>query len=375
MLPKVKYVGPAKDYSGYGEANRHDIAALTKAGVEVTTQIPSYCLELSDFGPLGRLAIGLQDKFKDYNVIIMHTTPDVYSRYMEDGKYHIGRVFWETDKIPEEFAQKIQLCDEVWTGSYFNKKAIEAAGVTKPIFIIPEAIEMDFNPDQVIPYETAATDTYKFYSIFEWTERKNPRALLEAYYREFQNNEQVSLTIKTYIDNFTPEKRQEIEQNIRETKMALNLPKYPPVFLYTNLMDRHQIYRFHASFDCFVSAHRGEGWGIPQMEAITMGKPVISTNCGGIHEYLENGQSAYLVNCVLTPLAGNTRNPQWYAQDQRWAEVDVSDLRAYMRQVYDRPQEAVEVGKTGREVAKKKFALDKVGSIMKDRLLQIKGLQ
>jgi hypothetical protein len=49
----VKYVGPARDYSGYGEAVRHDIAALLAAGVEVRSLIPSYVMEFSDFGTLG----------------------------------------------------------------------------------------------------------------------------------------------------------------------------------------------------------------------------------------------------------------------------------------------------------------------------------
>ena len=53
---KLKYTGPAKDYSGYGEAVRHDIAALIAGRVELTTQIPIYCPEFADFGALGDLA-------------------------------------------------------------------------------------------------------------------------------------------------------------------------------------------------------------------------------------------------------------------------------------------------------------------------------
>ncbi len=49
------------------------------------------------------------------------------------------------------------------------------------------------------------------------------------------------------------------------------------------------------TFDCFVSAHRGEGWGVPQMEAMLMGKPIISTSCGGIHEHLKDKEDALLL--------------------------------------------------------------------------------
>ena len=101
---KVKYVGPARDYSGYGEAVRHDIGALVKAGAQVTTQIPVYCPELSDYGELGDLAVSLEKRELGYNIKILHVTPNVYGQFFEPNKYIIGRAFWETDKVPLDFA-------------------------------------------------------------------------------------------------------------------------------------------------------------------------------------------------------------------------------------------------------------------------------
>src|SRR4051812_27781725 len=117
---KVKYCGPAKDYSGYGEANRHDIAALMAAGLDVTTQIPMYVLEISDYGKLGKLAVEAENRYEGYEIKIIHTTPNTYKQFMEPGKYHIGRVFWETDKLPDDFAKNCELMDEIWTGSQYN---------------------------------------------------------------------------------------------------------------------------------------------------------------------------------------------------------------------------------------------------------------
>lgn len=318
---KLKFIGPAKDYSGYGEANRHDIAALVSAGVNVTTKLPVYTPEHSDFGKLGQLAVDLENKPIAYRFIVMHVTPNVYQQYMEPEKFHIGRVFWETDKLPLDFAKNCQLLDEIWTGSEYNKQAIRNAGVTVPISIIPEAIDTDFDPEKIEPYIVVNKDDYKFYSVFEWTYRKNPEALLEAFWREFEKTKGVSLTIKTYVDNFRPEKMKEIQRHIAQIKKRLGLKNYAPVYLYTNLMDRHQIYRFHKTFDCYVSAHRGEGWGIPQMEAMLVGNPVITTNVGGIHEYLEHKKTALLLNDFEMIPVNNSRNKQWYTADQNWADV------------------------------------------------------
>lgn len=364
----IKYIGTVLDYSGYGEAGRHDIASLIAAGAELTLEIPNYTLEIADFGAIGQTVRGLAGRPLEYDTIINHLTPNMLERYHEPGKRHIARVFWETDKIPGEFADHLKrFADEIWTGSQFNKQAIINAGVDKPIYIIPQAIE-NVDADAIAPYKTAADGTFRFYSMFEWTMRKNPLALLEAFWTEFQAGEKVSLTIKTYLDNFTREKRAEIDVDISALKARLQLKEYAPLHLYRNLMDRNQIYRFHQSFDCFVSAHRGEGWGIPQMEALLMNKPLISTNCGGIHEYLASGKDAILLPYEMQPLSGNNRNHHWYTYDQKWADVDISALRKAMRTMYEVPEAARTMGISGGKLVRERFAPARIGKMMLDRL-------
>lgn len=371
---KVKYCGPARDYSGYGEANRHDIGALSKAGIQLVTELPSYVRDMAEFGWLGKLVTELENNGLGYEYKILHTTPDQYRRYMEQDVYHIGRLFWETDKIPKEFADNAKLMDEIWTGSQFNADAIRRAGVEDvPIYIIPEAVDVSLEVDKIKPYRLTIDKGYTFYSIFEWTERKNPRALLESYWREFEGVEGVNLIIKTYVDNFTDEKKQEIKQQIRKLKSQLQLKSYAPVYLYLDLMDRHQIYRFHQTGDCFVSAHRGEGWGIPQMEALLMGKTIISTNLGGVHEYLTDGKDALLVDCDMVQITQNTRNPQWYAADQHWGEINKDSLREKLRWAFENKAKAVKLGKEGRKTVIKEFSLEAVGQKMKQRLTDIEN--
>ena len=89
--------------------------------------------------------------------------------------------------------------------------------------------------------------------------------------------------LKTYLDNFTYEKRNEIDRDVKKLKAKLGLKSYPPVYLFRDLMTRGQVYRFHKTGHCFVSLHRGEGWGIPQMEAMLLKRPVISTAAGGFY--------------------------------------------------------------------------------------------
>ena len=179
------------------------------------------------------------------------------------------------------------------------------------------------------------------------------------------------MIIKTYIDSFQPSKRQELKDAIATIKNRMSLKRFAPIYITNHLISRKQVYRFHKTFDCFVSTTRGEGWGVPQMEAMLLGKPIISTNIGGIHEHLEDGTNAYLIPHTLIPLRANSRNQQWYLPDQNWADIDGEKLRAALRFVFKNQDKAKELGALSKALVLQKFSLPAVGQLMKDRLEKI----
>lgn len=364
----VAYQGPLKDYSGYGEANRHAVAALYAAGVQVAAQLVRYTSEPSDFGSIGRLMDELLLNEVPYRIKIMHTTPDEFKRLMEPGKYHIAHFFWETDKIPKSYADGLNLVDEIWTGSQDNAAAIKAGGVDKPVYIYPQAIETD--RDWPEPYQIADFNGTLFYSIFEWTDRKNPDALLKAFWKEFEGREDVGLLIKTYFRNFTLQNKKMIRSKIEMLKAQVGIEKFPPVFLYLDLMDREQMMRIHRTGDIYVSAHRGEGWGVPQVEAALAGRPVISTGYGGCHEYFTK-EAMYRLPYQMVPLKGMSHAGNLYGSDQKWADVQIDDVQAAMAWAVDNSKAREDMAEAGQLVVNDKFNLAAVGKLMADRLREI----
>lgn len=362
----ICYLGPFFDYSGYGEANRHAAAALDAAGVSVQASVVSYVRDVADFGPIGQRIQKLTENNLTYKIKILHTTPDQYQRYLEEGKYHIGHFFWETNRVPHDFVEGLNLMDEIWTGSLYNKQAIERSGVTKPVFVFPQATET--NRPQMQPYRLQDFNGFLFYSIFEWTDRKNPQALLEAYWQEFQNDEKVGLLIKTYFKDFSRRSKELVRDSINSLKRKSGLGKFPPVFTFMDLMDRHHISRFHLTGDCFVSAHRGEGWGIPQVEAMLHARPIISTNCGGVHEYLRDDDNAILIPWQSIKVSGMPHSSFWYTPDQTWADIDIAELRKKLRWVYENQKQAKSIGMRGCMFVNDRFNLKRVGDEMKERL-------
>lgn len=55
---------------------------------------------------------------------------------------------------------------------------------------------------------------------------------------------------------------------------------------------------FYARCDIFVFSSRGEGFGLPALEAMAVGCPVITTDSGGVRQFATDGE-----NCLMTPPA------------------------------------------------------------------------
>lgn len=360
----VRYIGPWADYSGYGEANRNIVLALDTVGVELTTERLEQTTQQARYGKGYDICLQNENRNLDHKIRIIHLTPDLYIKYLTPNKYHIGHLFWETDKIPKEWVWNCNKMDEIWTGCQYQKQALVRSGVKVPINVFPQPVRSDIDPE-IPPFKIKSFNGFLFYSIFEWIERKNPTALLKAYFAEFSKEDNVALLIKTYRRGFGEDQKRVIRQMITGLK-----PKNgAKVFLYEKLMSETEIYRLHATGDCFVSAHRGEGWGRPQTEAMVMGKPIISTNCGGVHEWISD-DVAYLCNWEKKPVVldevSNT-----YEQDQNWAEIDAQDLRKKMRYVFENRDKAAQLGEKARKFVKASLNMEMVGSMMKGRLEEI----
>lgn len=363
----VKIVSPALDYSGYAESSRNMMMALNKAKVEITTANVHYQTLPMELGEAGKFASEREGVPLDYDKVIIETTPDNFHRYLEPLKYHIGRFYWETDKLNKTFVWGCNHVEEIWISTPSHAESFKKNGVKVPIISIPDCMDTNFEPYK--PYQIRDHSGFLFYSIFQWTPRKNPETLLKTYWKTFTGKEDVSLLLKTYRIDFSLGEKLAIKNEIESWKDELHLRHYPRVFLYLDPMNRDEIMKLHATGDCFVSAHRGEGWGYPQMEAMVSGKPIISTNYEGIHEWI-NDSVGWLLPYTMVPVEGMNWIP-WYDSTQNWAEVDKKALATAMKEAYSKRRIAHQKGKNARKMVEEKFSFEAVGKLMRNRLMEI----
>ena len=357
----IKYIGPIFDGSGYAKACRGNILALHSLGVPITLSPMSFENIRPSINEEGQLLHALVDNDIDYNVVIIHSTPEFWERYRESDKTNVGYTIWETTKLHPDWSKYINnSVDKVLVGCSWNVDVFTGSGVTKPIGVVPHGIDTEvFN--SVTPYTIAgvANDAYVFYSIFQWTERKNPLSIIKAYWYAFQNKENVALVLKTYRSNYNEDEKEAIRTTIKRLKHMCPLDDYAPLYLIPDILSEDEIRGLHARGDCYVTLDRGEGFGLGPFEAGASGNPIIVTGFGGTLEYAKPDNS-YLVDYTLTPVFGMPWSP-WYRADQLWAEPSVYDGATKMYHVFNNQKEAKTKGLKLNSYIKNSFSWQVIG--------------
>ena len=263
----------------------------------------------------------------------------------DNAAYAIGRTMFETDRLPEGWAARLNRMDEVWVPSRFNLETFAAGGVDRRrLVVVPEPVDTAFfDPDRAgvaddatrraldayaPELQRAGAGTFKFLSIFKWEERKGWNVLLRAFFDEFDASGGATLFLLT-----NPYHSAMSEADFRAEVAALRgATQNAHVVVLTPGLPQRLLPALYKACDAFVLPSRGEGWGRPHAEAMAMRLPLIATNWSGTTEFANEANSFPVRVEELVPVREGA------FAGHMWAEPSLSHLREQMRAVVaDRP--------------------------------------
>jgi glycosyltransferase involved in cell wall biosynthesis/2-polyprenyl-3-methyl-5-hydroxy-6-metoxy-1,4-benzoquinol methylase len=354
----LTYYGYIFDASGYGQAARAYIHALHRAGINLSVvDLNRHEKQVGD-----ELIEALLNKPQNADFHLFHGIPPQWARLAFRMSNAIGMTVWETDAMPTQWRNVLSHVMEVWLPCEFNVSTFSRE-LQSPVFKLPHAIlPVDFNGSVPAPnhFLNTSESDFVFYSIFEWQDRKSPHGLIEAFLRAFPNHPDAVLILKA-----NPQAAQVAERALREARQKTN--SQSRVELRCEAWVDGQIEALHRRGNCYVSLHRGEGWGYPLFEAARRGTPVIATNYSGPLDYLSH-ENHYLVRCGVSPV----RQPYvYYHPRMNWAEPDFAHATELMRGVFENRDAANNLAQTAAEKIRRDYSLEAVGGLARERLFEL----
>jgi glycosyltransferase involved in cell wall biosynthesis len=382
-MKNVLLIGQFTDISGYGNAVRSYFRNLKNLhnSDKIELKILNYSFEaksdisqeekdeISKFSLIEDLSI-LGGRYKDYNNIIEEYLEKDYklilfltNDHLVSGKgsdklfFNSGFlnlnllvrkslktfpcVVWETDRPPKLWLEAYKeekvdhlICACTWNSEIFN----QYSGIDSTV--VPYCLKDTESIDQEIlnKINRVTNNNFTFCSVGQWSDRKGFDLLLRAFYTEFYSQE-VFLIMKTYASRAIAGKNEKASLNNEILKIKNSINHYGnnfdpkcKIILLTDLMDKDKINSIYIASDCYVTATRGEGFGLPIAEFINMtNKPVVAPDKGGHIDFIHSDN--YFVNCNSEPVRG--LNSLYSEVEMNYYETSVKDLRKKMRLAFE----------------------------------------
>jgi glycosyltransferase involved in cell wall biosynthesis len=272
---------------------------------------------------------------------------------------------WEFGALPTEWVTVFSsLVDEAWVPSTYVRDVYTASGVpAERVFVVPNGFDPKIFHHAVRPSVVKSKKKFKMLFVGGTIYRKGIDILLDAYTQTFTKKDDVCLVIKDMGgDSFYKGK------NCRALIAEIKKQKDAPAIEYIDTMlSEQQLAGLYRACDVLVHPYRGEGFGMPILEAMACGIPAMVPNGGACLDFCTAANSIFIearknvfeekrVDAFVTPI-----NP-WML------EPSLDDLKNKLLYAVAHQQELKELGARAHDDVHAAWTWDHAYAVLKERI-------
>lgn len=227
----------------------------------------------------------------------------------------------------------------VRTASKVNKEL----DVASKIVVVPESFIDEILNNDVKPVDIDFDTSFNFMLLGQLTgrssttDRKNTFNAIKWFCETFKDDPDVGLVIKTNSGRETKIDRRLTKDMLLQLLKVVRKGPYPKVHFVHGMMNDDEIaslYR-HPKIKALLSLTRGEGFGLPILEAAASGMPVIATNWSAHLDFMNLGKFIKL-DFDLVEIHKSKVDNQIFMEGSKWAEVRESDVKRKLQKFRNR---------------------------------------
>ena len=363
--PAIAWEGSFLDYGSLSHINRELTSRLSKT------------LDLTCVGPrvlsgraaadseMQRFARKLAAKAPaETAVTVRHQWPPNWSR-PESGSLVVIQP-WEYGALPKAWVDAAKNVDEFWVPSPLVRHMYLDSGIApEKVRVVPNGVDSKKFRPGVRPLSLKTRKKFKFLFVGGTIFRKGPDILLEAYAKTFTAADDVCLVIKDFGgDSFYQGQTAEVAIRAFQQK-----PSAPEILYLKDSISSEAMPSLYTACDCLVLPYRGEGFGMPVLEAMACGLPVIVTAGGATESFVcpEAGWKIPSHGIRLSDCVGKIK----LVKNGWLLEPSQPHLGLLMKSAASRPAECRQRGAAGRATVEKLFDWNDIAAAVEHRLKEL----
>lgn len=240
----------------------------------------------------------------------------------------------ETDRCMPAWVEACNAMTAVIVPSQHAKQCLTNSGnVTRPLMVVPEAYSGAIDsPD--LPKLDSFPTPFNFLVFGQLTgnnphsDRKNTFFTIRWLCETFKDDPDVGIIVKTNAGRNSRIDRNIVTNLLKQLLGEVRKGPGPRVYLLHGSMDDREVaalYR-HDQVKALVALTRGEGYGLPILEAAASGLPIIATNWSGHLDFLKHGKfiSVFYQLAEVHPTRVDNRI---FVKGARWANPSEEDFK------------------------------------------------